>query len=229
MSDGAPADWKYKGYVDKDRVKQFLIPKPFTDLVTEILESCSATTDIAIQPNNDELRLAESKETAGPRNCRRVVFHLVIPKHLHDYLINSPFGLFGKYNSSPEEGRKRMSEFIQAIKNESSIMAVVQTSLETESNTDAMPSEQLIDLSLNPQYAVVWFDEGEFPKEKFKRDQGNFVGPAAPQIWAGKWRGRPVFNAGTRLVIKGVWVTTEGKLAVSKADLDFQLYLRGFS
>jgi hypothetical protein len=68
-----------------------------------------------------------------------------------------------------------------------------------------LTTEQFFDLSLDPEYAVVWHDEDEFPNEKYKEGQTNFIHRDCFQIKTEKWRsGRRLFSAGNRLEVKGV-------------------------
>lgn len=224
--------WKYRN-VDSDRETRLRNPVDFSEIVTGISNGSICQNSLPrIETNEGQLCDLNSEAKWPPKSCRRIRFCVLVDRQLHDIFVNSQFGLFGKYYESVKSGRLSTAEIIKAIKANDSLGASILKCIQVPDDIDPQIStSDLWNLSLDPERAVVWFDEDEFPREKYKRNSINFNGPARPLIIAAGWRSRPVFSAGTRIVIKGAWVSPERTIAVldSKRDNDLSIHENGFS
>lgn len=218
-----PSDWVYCN-VAADRENILRAEIPFQEIISKILKgSVSTQKPPFLESNLDPLLGVVTNDVFPAGTCKRVVIYLVIDREFHDVFVNGISGLFAKYFQSAEVGRDATGAVISAVKECDAIFESAVGSDET--------IKQLWQKSLDGKYGIVWFDEDEFPREKYKRGSLMMIGPARPQIKNGYWRPRPVFRAGTRIVIKGAWIGPRDEIAIldSKKDNDEILFRNGFA
>ena len=221
--------WNYKN-IPLDRVKRLLTPIDFDSLVHTISQRGKLVLlDQCVEGNKDSLELKDSVESLERGACRRVVFRLNVPRDTYDTFVNSPYGLFGRYHESVDSGRQAMRQIVESILANCDMISQLQQKV---ANEGAMDAAGLLSSSLNPTEALIWFYEGEFPKQWYpKKNAMNFVGPAKEQIWSDRWNGRPVFRCGQTLEVKGCWVTDDYRIAIYNGKRNFHelVHQQGFS
>ncbi|MCR9118471.1 MAG: hypothetical protein NXI22_16160 [bacterium] len=228
--------WTYLN-VDSDRIARLETHTEFSEILDAIrLNADLGSLEKCVESNRDELTEFETGNILQPHECQRIVFKVKVEADLFDIIVNSPFGLFGQYHASKEAGREAMTELASAILDNDVIRKGIYDRLLQEFGETK--AKQFFERSLAVGKSVVWFDEHEFRKQQFPRQSKdsskkfsiNFMLPRRPQITTTRWKnGRPVFERGTHLLLKGCWITEDGRQATAKTDLDEQIYLKGFS